>query len=838
MSERLAALVPVGPFFKGKQSGLELTPSDFARALFDEYLEDIESRAGATQLVVGKHYSIAAPLKKRIFADVAARIIQPIVLEMNIARLGGLLTGSDSNQYAEFVGLLRDTKYRAYLRTKYPILFATEEAGISATIDSIFEIYLRLEEDRSAIISEFQVGSASVSDIQFTGDTHNGGRRSAVITFIDGAKLAYKPRSGEMDALYSQIVGIVSKYTNVDLPLARFISRANYTWQEFIEVSQPLNELEYYRQLGVWLAIGHYTGLSDLHYENIIQTTTGPYVIDFECGIYTQVVSEDHIPASPNFFVSSVGILPHWVGAREGHPGMNWGAIGGISEQVPAMKIRSLTKTGTSVMRMEIQDLRDLAKIEPLPMFENEHLSSVIDGFTIGRECIVQSGNQIFSVVTQSSAKTRVIVRPTQIYADALRRACHPLCYQNEVDRKDAIKSVLRSHRGTILQNVEDLESSLLAAGNVPLYQATFTSNRAYECTDSLQNSGVAIRRPSDILQIRLASALDETDFNRQLRLIRQTISVYQNITKETLLTRDWMRRDEHLAIGGGSSDSLSSVPAGLASLAVKEIIADSWSQDSGYKWLNAILLAGKESALRDSSADLYHGSLGTILALAASHIVFGTDLDLDRVRKSLEIVRSSIPSPNLSPPLGAFNGIAGQIFALSSISLLVPSLVDVVEETVSDLLMALESHISRLESCDVISGHAGVLAVVAELSRRSLVDESIAERLFGVSVKSLDALSSQEDGFTVWKSEKEHWLGGFSHGVAGIAWALDQIADPRAHFLADAARVSQDSLRVSGQVRWRDLRERSIRESEFEAWCHGSDGILLSMTPELGQMA
>ena len=92
--------------------------------------------------------------------------------------------------------------------------------------------------------------------------------------------------------------------------------------------------------------------------------------------------------------------------------------------------------------------------------------------------------------------------------------------------------------------------------------------------------------------------------------------------------------------------------------------------------------------------------------------------------------------------------------------------------------------------------------------------------------------------------------LTGFSHGNAGIAWALGELADltGEARFrTAERAAVAYERSLFSAEAKnWPDLRdhgrpgaeaEHSDQANSVAAWCHGAPGIGLARILSLGRL-
>jgi lantibiotic modifying enzyme len=152
---------------------------------------------------------------------------------------------------------------------------------------------------------------------------------------------------------------------------------------------------------------------------------------------------------------------------------------------------------------------------------------------------------------------------------------------------------------------------------------------------------------------------------------------------------------------------------------------------------------------------------------------------------------------------------------------------------------------ISSDRMLDVISGSAGCIAALSVLNSVSPKD-----RLLEIAVECGDhllRLQKSQDVGAAWETDcpSVRPLTGFSHGAAGIAWALLKLAawsrDTRFRAAAESAIAYERSTFVPEQSNWPDFRKwNSAPKGEAAgarfcvAWCHGAPGIALARMDSL----
>jgi lantibiotic modifying enzyme len=241
--------------------------------------------------------------------------------------------------------------------------------------------------------------------------------------------------------------------------------------------------------------------------------------------------------------------------------------------------------------------------------------------------------------------------------------------------------------------------------------------------------------------------------------------------------------------------------------------------------------------AHRALGPDFYGGTSGIALFLNCLHAFTGERLFRETAEGAILQACSRIPHlpPKVRPSL--YLGVIGIAYTLIAMGL---------EEKAREALGVL-THPGQLStdahgySLDVIGGIAGaippLLAMGLELSDNALVTlaTNYGEDLLHLAKKSAAGWSWNTMG--VPPEQRREDLTGFSHGAAGIAWALSELfqytKDARFRVAAEEARRYESSHFNLQFSNWPDFRYLYDPDSPNKngpsypiSWCHGAPGI------------
>jgi hypothetical protein len=284
-----------------------------------------------------------------------------------------------------------------------------------------------------------------------------------------------------------------------------------------------------------------------------------------------------------------------------------------------------------------------------------------------------------------------------------------------------------------------------------------------------------------------------------------------------------------------------------LTARQIGERICDeaSWHQDR-CNWIGAQVAPspgpGRYPRLsyRALGPDLYDGTAGVALFLAHLYAHTGEAQVYQTALGAARHALSYLARPSAEIGLGAYTGWPGVLLATMQVGALLdePELLEAVARASRNL----EPGCGESPDLDLLSGSAG--AIVALLALRELLPGGPAlESVTRLGDDLIERAEVRPDGFS-WPSRhsKGHRnLTGFSHGAAGIGYALLKL------FHATGERRFQEAAEMAFRYEryWFDATERNwpdFREAPGQGgsrkrvqapcgvlWCHGAPGIALS---------
>jgi type 2 lantibiotic biosynthesis protein LanM len=787
-----------------------------------------------------------------LFAGLARQLLglltRTIVLELHIARLQGLLHGdTPQERFASFVEHLGRPETARALLAEYPALARKARRRINCWIaySAAFLGHLRAD---WPLVQRFLPAAGDPGPlVEVEGgvsDTHRGGRHVLVARFASGRRLVYKPRSLAIDAHFQELLLWANERgARPSFRTLGVLDRGDHGWVEFVEQQSCTTREEvqrFYERLGGYVALTHALAGSDLHFENLVAAGEHPVLIDLEVlfhphppGWSTRDPAEQALADS----VLGTGLLPRREFTEGGADGADISGLGGAPGQLSPAEEFCLEGVGTDEMRLVRRRLElppgrhrptlNGAVVDPL-----DHRTSLEAGFTRTYGLLLEHRADLLApgglLDRCAGDEVRFVARPTRTYAILLQQSSHPdrLRDENEQERLlDRLHAGVAHHPA--LACILPYERAELTDGDVPLFTTrpdslSLWSSIGERMPDFFEGRGL------DRVRRRLET-MGDADLTLQLSALHAALTILAVATTSSQKAE------------GGTPKAVASLPSGLDYLDAACAVGDrldvlAWRAGEEVGWLGLKPVSEGRWAIAPLGPDLHDGLPGVALFLAQLGASTGEARYTSLARAALVGLRHRLKKTDHPlRSIGAFEGWGGVIYTLARLAALwnEPAL----WAEAAALVDRLTPLLIEDDELDVIGGAAGCLLVLLRL-HQSLLSPHILDAAILCGEHLLARAVPQPVG-VAWKTRlpASAPLTGLSHGTAGIAWALAELAaatgeDRFLHTAREALRYERSCFDPAEGI-WPDFRLRSgvdTQNRRFEvAWCHGAPGIGLT---------
>jgi type 2 lantibiotic biosynthesis protein LanM len=440
------------------------------------------------------------------------------------------------------------------------------------------------------------------------------------------------------------------------------------------------------------------------------------------------------------------------------------------------------------------------------------------------REALAAADGPLMRFATDES---RVILRSTDAYARLLQESYHPDLLRDARDRDRHFDQLWLAFKDTPeFDTVIASEQADLLRGDLPMFVGQPGSCDVWDSAGR-RLCGLLPQISLDRVQQRL-QAFSPEDLRWQCWLIEAALAAEHGLSA----SGDAPATAAEKAPARASPDQLLAAAIRIGD----RLASQAFRVSDEAAWVG--LSYGKDRpVLRHLVNDLYEGLPGVILFLA----YLGDATDLPRFRElasaGLRTLRHQLArDEGVDDDLGAFSGLGGVIYLFTHLAVLWQD--DTLLQEALALVERVRPLIDKDEELDVLGGAAGCLRALLGLHavqpNAAVLDAArhCGERLLAAAVVQPHGIG------WVSKGMKAPPLAGFSHGSAGISWALLGLAaatgDQRFRTAALRGIEYERTLFVPQAANWRDLRVKgpdggAAGAADIVAWCHGATGIGLA---------
>jgi len=752
---------------------------------------------------------------------------------------------------------------------EYSVLARLLVLQVDQWVDACQEFLLRLQTDQEAIAEVFFEGREldPVVDIEpGCSDPHRHGRTVFVLTFNSGDRLVYKPRSMSVDRAFSELLTWVNACgISPTLKVFRVLNRATYGWMEYIPSlpCQSQQEVQhYYQRIGMLLGLLYLLGGTDMHEENLIACGDMPVLIDLEMVIHPGPLNFSLLdsPLPPSIDTAqrtaiNSGFLPHKFLVMGGKFAIDVSALGGGEANESPRPVPQWKHINTNAMvfcrevvRMEEKQLPNRVKLHDRILQSQDYQAEIFDGFRRMYHVLTEQRAGLLApegpLASFAGCPIRYIIRATNTYGFMLDRLCSPFFLHDGADRWIEMqflkkRLLLKATTPSWASRLYEAELAALERLDIPWF-----GTRTDSC-DLLTDAGAVLPNVFALSALEQARRhlllFDEEDCYRQVNLIHATFlsfpSVAPHATEESHFPAESL--DEVSIL---SSEELLTVAQKLA----RDLIDSSLRNGSGdMTWIGFRYDFDIEGYRQlPLGLNLYEGMSGIALFLAALAWLTGETTYRDCALKVMQPLERHVRQSGSFPfekwfgdeAIGGTAGLGSCLYALTHIGQWLDR-PDFLQIATQLALLITPERVQADRSLDVMSGAAGALLCLLALYQVT-ADEELLQRAILCGRHLLEQRVETQTEPRAWPDSDGIALTGFSHGAAGVAYALLQLfAVTHQQEFLDAACEGIDyerSVFVPEVGNWPDLRKFAEAQegtsiSYMTSWCYGASGIGLA---------
>lgn len=773
-----------------------------------------------------------------------ALLSRVLVLEMHVADHEGRLgEGSETERFDRFGESLRRPEVRQAILDEYPVLAEQIETRIEQWVETSTEVARRLVEDLPALREHLWDGSdpGPVEGIEASqGDRHRGGRSVLFLTFRSGHRVVYKPRSLAVETAFQELLAWAHRDLDEPFRLLKVLDRGSHGWVEHVEPAacESRDEVRrYFARQGRYLALLYALHATDFHFENLIAAGEHPLLVDLESLFHPRLLEDretearDPVVRGLTSSVISVGLLPVRMFERAGREGVDVSALGAREGQLTPQAVPMWENAGTTSMRLVRRRMpfttgSHQVRLGDEPADVTEHLGDLLRGFEEMYRRLLGRRDELLSetgpLAAFRDAEIRFVARPSRVYALLLQESVHPTLLGDAAEHErffDRLRLDLPNRPW--LESLIPHEGRALQQGDVPLFTTRPHSLSLWTSPGDQELPGFFRTATLDGVRERLAE-LDEKDLALQRDLIRASVATLRPeregapVLSRPLsepLAQDLDRLDRWAGAVGDR----------LAGYVLEQ------GDDIGWWGLHKT----RSWSVATAGANLFDGLPGITLFFAYLGRRTGDDRYTRLAQRTLGALRRQLEGlENPLASVGAFDGWGGVLYLLGHLAALWQR---------PDLLAEARTHQARLpeliegdEVYDVVGGCAGLIGALLAVDPADRPSPDRLDLAVACGEHLLDAAQPLGGDALGWIGPiAPRPLTGFSHGAAGIAWALAKLAAASGQErFADAARRAmayERSLYSAAAGNWPDPRREPGADSPdgfANAWCYGSVGI------------
>lgn len=751
-----------------------------------------------------------------------------------------------SNTYSDFVDYFLQS--RELLMEKFPLFGRFAAHMMKGYARSFGEMAERFSNDRDELASRGLIAEGdTIQHIEAElSDPHCGLQSVLILTLISGKKIVYKPKSLFFEEIGATLIAeALARGDESPVHIPGTISRPEYGWMEMAGTDTEIDGKDLpklFQKFGCAIALAHVANTTDLHSENIIVSGGTPTIFDLETvltpGILTHEANspwpESKLLNSIMLSVARTLLVPDFMHTPDLGIEMDMSALTGVSEQQSPLSFLKWSACGT--LAMECEPIRPVVKSgSVIPQSKGKEINpahyaqTILDGFDLQYATLISNRRSIEQIANSlpKESRVRLVLRNTRVFAWLLNRLTEPQnlqdgsMYSIECEHLIGTSSIDTTEKRNRFE-IYLHERKALEALDIPKVEVNVWTNETF--VNGIAGGIFTGDTPMQSFKKKM-EILSSEDCEVQTRIIRAAFSMeaeVNEISKDTIHTEALVEQplkpfqSDHFVL-----NTLS---------ALKKSCARSHEIN---EWITAEPMGIHRARLVVADQSVYSGVLG-FCQFASIGMRYSESSEMEGIlceclghwkdRLAWGLEQKVTSSQRFVPSLGHCGHALSALADISKHSegIVHPGMIKV---GLDALILALERQPRAL---DVLSGLGGALLGVLSIHGYSGALDT-ARTLAEILLQKRESSASGRRG---WRDTNGRFMNGFSHGQAGIAFALLQLywrlPDPALLEAAEEAMLLENETFDHTAMNWQDHRLGTPNATVW-TWCHGGPGIALS---------
>lgn len=638
--------------------------------------------------------------------------------------------------------------------------------------------------------------------------------------------------------------------------ILQILNRPTYGWIEYIE-QKPCEDTtaakRFYLRAGRLLCLLYFLGANDFHHENLIACGEQLMLIDLETIMHheakwmEELSDETASDLAMNQLSDSVlrtGLLPAWEFNIDTSIAYDVSGLGSIDIQPAPVPFPVWKAINTDDMYLghEKTDRPLQANIPMLnsqPLYPNDYLKELITGFEhTYRFLLKHKDNLLASAGPLSPLQgllVRFLFRSTKVYGAVLNKARGAEFLKNGLDWSIEVDILSRAFLGNKNKPqawpILAAELRAISIGDIPYFSASTVSdalNLGEEQTIPEYFKASCFNQVEQRLE-----RMNETDLAQQVRIIQLAFQAKVARSLSPLSGKVESQQDELVPVSRLTGEQFLNEALKIAKEIKEQAIIGT---DGGFSWISlAYVPKAERFQLQPLGESFYDGNCGIAVFLAALAQVTGDSQFENLSLKTLQSLQNFLQTADAEAikifadnfGIGGGVGLGAVIYCLVKIRQFL-NLPHLSQEAQKVAQFMTQEMIDRDTNLDIVKGTAGailaLLALYQDTGASVVLDK--AQACGQHLLKSCDSLYGE-------KSNIYKPLTGFSHGAAGIAYALlrlYEITQNSAYLEGAQQAISyENSHFLANNGNWRQViptDEPSAPPVFWSTWCYGAPGI------------